>query len=425
MSSCNETQVFVKTFNGKSLTFDVCATQTVGSLKEKIYDLEGISVKQQILVFGCKQLSDSCVLGDFSERTLQLTTSLLSAKKIHLFVESFKSLCRRKDCGTSGSFITMCELMRELRDKSKENSKVICDSEVLETIVSVLKRHTADKDIMKAGLEALETVCRSLMDSFRIFDQPVVPRLTFLSAVSVLFELSSRPLFLLSSDQPLFSHVLSALHNLRWSCRDLLHDLPPLWTSKEKSCVFQDPCLDSPKTGFLYRGEIVIQLERSDAFIRHTTGWSSVTKIDEKPQLEAFELVRAREIVAFGAAMMKEVGNAKLQMLASDVIGFYSKTMLIKKQLLGHFIKPLTTAIESHLHNKELRLSALDALNGLIYKSQSCVVCFGDVVVYTFEPCGHQCLCSECASQIRATPDANFHVKCPICRRFGSLVALL
>jgi hypothetical protein len=39
-------QIFVKALNGKTMTFDVEGTDTLTSLKEKIYDREGIPLDQ-------------------------------------------------------------------------------------------------------------------------------------------------------------------------------------------------------------------------------------------------------------------------------------------------------------------------------------------------------------------------------------------
>lgn len=153
-------KIFVNTFTGKTISFLVKPTETIGNVKAKIKIMEGISIDEQVLIFDKAVLGNEGTLFDF-HISMKSTLTLMRKSRgaMHVFIKTLTG-------ETIALEVKPSDCINIVKVKIQDKIHVPCDEQVLSFKKMVLNNTNtlADLNINKGS--TLTLTSREIMQIF-------------------------------------------------------------------------------------------------------------------------------------------------------------------------------------------------------------------------------------------------------------------
>ena len=159
-------------------------------------------------------------------------------------------------------------------------------------------------------------------------------------------------------------------------------------------------------------------LQRAIALMEETAGARGVDALEEAMRAAAKHVARSEPLVELVAQARTLIEQARAAEAAAEAAAA-AERLRLEEEAAALALRMQNDALR--MQSDALRLQQVQAQLGVPpaapaphsdAEETQCVVCFDAPKEYAIVPCGHQCVCEECAEQLTKTRTP----MCPVCR---------
>ena len=128
-------QIFIKTLQGKTMTIEVSDSDTIGTIKQKIQDKEGIPPDQQRLVFNGKQLEDDKTIEDYAieeNANIHLVLRLRGGGSKQIFIKTLQGKTMTIEVSDSDTIGTIKQKIQDKEGIPPDQQRLVFNGKQLE-----------------------------------------------------------------------------------------------------------------------------------------------------------------------------------------------------------------------------------------------------------------------------------------------------